>query len=93
MRTMFSMNTKTMGGIMTGSVTRIIVWMLEAPETRAASSSVTSMFRNAGVSSMTWLEMALPMRWAKMMPGTEYMLKGASSMKDRLVRSELRKPM
>ena len=59
-----------MGGIMTGSVTRMSVLMLDAPETRAASSSATFMLRNAGVSSITLPEIVPPMRWAKMMPST-----------------------
>ena len=70
MRTTLSMNTTTIGGIMTGSVTRVSVRMLEAPATRAASSNATFMFRNAGVSSITLPEIVPPIRWAKMMPST-----------------------
>ena len=70
MRTRLSMNTTTMAGTMTGSVTRNRVRRGLAPDTWAASSSATLMLRNAGVSSMTLPEMALPIRCVKMMPST-----------------------
>ena len=64
------MNTTVMAGIITGIVTRIIVRRFDAPETREASSSERFMFRNAGVSSITALDMVLPIRWTQMIPGT-----------------------
>ena len=64
------MKTMVMAGTITGSVTRIIVRMLVAPETRAASSSSTFMLRKAGVSSITLSEMVFAIRWAQTMPGT-----------------------
>jgi len=56
------MNTTTMGGVIKGKVTRSIVRRLDAPDTRAASSSAMSMFRNAGVNNITPWEISLDMR-------------------------------
>ena len=71
MRTMLSMNTTERAGTITGSVTRIMVRTFEAPDTLAASSMLRSMLRKAGVRSMTFWEMALAIRCAQMIPGTE----------------------
>ena len=82
----------TIGGIMTGSVTRIMVVTVEAPETRPASSSVTSMFRKAGVSSITELATPRPMTWIHTMPPMLKMLNGPSSMNGRASSALLMSP-
>ena len=55
------------------------VLKLLAPPTRAASSSVESMLRNAGVKSMTLIEMPWPIRLAQTIPGTLKILNGPCS--------------
>ena len=59
-----------MGAIITGTVMRIMVEMLEAPEMRAASSIDWSMFRKAGVNSMTLYAIPSPISFAQTMPWT-----------------------
>ena len=76
MRSIWSANTSTIGEAINGTVTRIIVRMFVAPPTLAASSRPASMFRNAGVSNITFRDMPLPIRLAHTMPGTEKMLNG-----------------
>ena len=60
----------TITGIMSGSVTRVMVRRFEAPDTRAASSNARFMLRNAGVSSMTLADMPLAIRCTQTIPGT-----------------------
>ena len=81
MRTIINIKTSTIGGVIRGNVIRNAVPISEAPDVLPASSRETSMFRKAGVSSMTLWEMALAIRWAKMMPGRLKILKMGSLMK------------
>ena len=78
--------------IMIGTVTRIIVLRLLAPEMRAASSKAASMFRKMGVSIMTVVAEAPPMTLTKMMPGTLKMLNGPLSTKGRNSRTAFATP-
>ena len=68
--------TKIIGEIINGRVTLKSVRKLPAPPTRAASSSVASMLRNAGVKSITLIEMPWPIKFAQTMPGTLKILNG-----------------
>ena len=93
MRSSWSEKTSTMGEIIRGNVTRIMVCRLPAPPTRACSSNRESMLRNAGVSSMTLVDIPLAIRCAHMIPGTLKMLNGPSSTNGRRSSSLLKRPM
>ncbi len=81
-----------MGEIISGSVTLKSVRRLLAPPTRAASSSVESMLRNAGVRSITLIEMPCPIRLAQTMPGTLKMLNGPCSRPSKFLSATLIMP-
>ena len=68
-RMSWSPKMRAMGEIMIGIVTRTIVRIVDAPETRPASSSAASMLRKIGVSIITVVEEAPPTTWMKMSPG------------------------
>src|ERR1043166_79570 len=71
MRITLRSTTTMMTGVIIGTVMRHIVVQVLAPDMRLASSSDESMRRNAGVISMTLVEMPLETRCAQMMPQKE----------------------
>src|SRR5689334_3728616 len=82
-----------MGETISGRVTLKTVRRLLAPPTRAASSSVESILRKAGVNSITLIEMPCPIRFAQTIPGTLKMLNGPCSSPSKPFRPTLIMPM
>ncbi len=81
------------GETISGNVILKSVRRLLAPPTRAASSSVESMLRKAGVSSMTLIDIPWPIKLAQTMPGTLKILNGPWSRPKRFFSATLIMPI
>ena len=71
MRITLSRKTTIITGVIAGTVMRTNVVNALAPDIRLASSIDASMRRNAGVSSMTLVEMPVATTWTQIMPQNE----------------------